>query len=127
MAYQFAPAPAIVDPLVKVSDSGLSKEQLDRLVGFGDVCIQLQQHKGNVGFSTDSHYDPGARVSDVGWLSPGLSETVWVYQFLEAAMQNANAQFWRFDLWGFYDDLQYLQYRAGTPDGDLHFSWPMDW
>lgn len=126
MAYRFAPAPAYVDPLVRVSDSGLSKEQLDRLTGYGDVCVQLQQYKGNVGFSTDSHYDPDARISAVGWFSPGLPETAWVYQFFESVIQHANAQFWRFDLWGFYDDLQYLQYPSGTADGDGHFAWHMD-
>lgn len=123
MAYQFAPYPAITDPILKATDSGLSKAQLDRLVGYGDVCVRLQNEQSRVGFGAQSRYVPELRNASVAWLGSGLSETQWVYQWAEQAIQNANSLFWQYDLWGLNDLLHYIIYRG---DDKGHFTWHMD-
>jgi PKHD-type hydroxylase len=63
--------------------------------------------------------DISRRLTRVRWLPPA-SETRWLYEKLESIFLHANAAF-GFDLTGFSEDLQFVEYRTG-----MHFDWHVD-
>lgn len=127
MAFQFPPFPAMVDPIIKVADSQLSPDALDRIVGYGDTCMRLTPKMGMVGFHGHRRVDADVRVTEVAWFSSGMPETAWMYDALMQLIQHANSLYWQMDLWGFYDELQYCAYKAKSKaKKGGHFSWHMD-
>lgn len=58
------------------------------------------------------------RDSNIVFLSPDGLE--WVYQKLTYYVMSLNEQFFKFDLWGFAENLQFTQYVAPTGKYDSH-------
>jgi len=121
--FQFPPTPVIDDPMIKVGLSDLTKEAMDRIVGYGDTIIELGGGMdGSVGF-VDRKVDYDSRISKVAWIRPFLKETNWIFCQVRDMVLDANARFFHYDLFGFHDALQYTVYY-GSKNG--HFNWHMD-
>ncbi len=54
---------------------------------------------------------------------PHNRDTNWLYHKLMVAAAEANEQCWQFDITGFFQDLQLLNFKS---DAQLHYTWHMD-
>lgn len=119
--YIFAPAPTFgvsEHPFVTWKD-GLSDEEVQKLVDYGD---QLLLTKATIGGSDEDEDIKSIRESKVSWI--GLNaDTQWLYDRLAFVARNLNGQFYKFDLYGFSEDMQYTVYN-GSDDG--HYTWHLD-
>lgn len=61
------------------------------------------------------------RISEIAWLDENTN-TSWLYEKLANYAIIANREMWKFDIWGFGDNLQYTKYYG---DGG-HYDWHMD-
>ena len=128
MPYQIAPPPATNDPNFIVTNVGMTPEHLTTLRAYGDELLAKRPMMGRVGLN-EYLIDKTRRVTLVGWLpTPEKdSATDWMYKMGADVAQAANAQFWQYDLWGFYDEMQYLLYKGNdVPAEQGHFGWHQD-
>jgi PKHD-type hydroxylase len=119
--YIFAPAPTfgVSEHPFTTWENGFSSEELEKLVAY---CDSLPVNKGTIG-SVDTKEDISEiRESKVAWI--GLNaESQWIYDRLAYIARQLNGQFYKFDLYGFSEDLQYTVYESST---NGHYSWHTD-
>lgn len=60
-----------------------------------------------------------ARKSSVSWISP-TSENEWVYKRLTDIVLNLNDRFFRFDLFGLTEELQFTEYKSNNGHYSKH-------
>ena len=119
--YIFAPTPTfgISEHPFVTWDNGFSEEEVDKII---EYCDALPVHKGTIGGSDKDEDISSIRDSKVSWV--GLnSDTQWIYDRLAYIARQLNGQFYKFDLYGFSEDLQYTTYD-GTETG--HYTWHLD-
>jgi PKHD-type hydroxylase len=124
LGFPLPPAPALVDPMVKISRPW-TKGQLDYIQEIGEDYLARHPTPGRVGFHELSKEVPRIRSCTTTWF-PFPSDdyrTGEVYESAGLIVQEANARFFQFDIWGFYDRLHYVRYDAGPSD---HFAWHQD-
>lgn len=120
--YIFAPSPTYgvsEHPFVSWNDA-FSTDELNSII---EYCNNLELSKGTVGGYTDNDDINSVRSSSVSWLSLNES-TTWIYDRLANIARNLNGQFYKFDLYGFSEDLQYTVYNS---DNNGHYTWHVDW
>ena len=61
------------------------------------------------------------RKTKVSWIS-NTPEASWLYGRMADVANKLNAQFYNFDLYGFYEDMQFTIYD----ETDSHYTWHMD-
>lgn len=86
-------------------ESGFSEEELNWL----QQKARSPLMKAKVGGGDDGVVDPNIRRSDLNWLNNN-HETSWVFHKLGSIVSSLNAQFFRFDLTGFGEQLQLTNY-----------------
>lgn len=121
MNYQFAPSPTFgvsEHPFVTWNDA-FTDEELDRIVAYGDA--QAKQ-KGTIGGSDPASDFSQIRESTVAWL-PLNQDTGWFYDRMAWIARQLNGQFYKFDLHGFCEDMQFTIY-TGEMEG--HYTWHVD-
>jgi predicted 2-oxoglutarate/Fe(II)-dependent dioxygenase YbiX len=96
-----------------------TEDECDRIVGLwnedskSEAAVSPDGSKGSVNKET--------RRADVNWL--GYSpETAWIYEKLYRVVEDANKFRFRFDLAGFFEDLQLTRYK----DDGGHYTWHED-
>ena len=62
------------------------------------------------------------RTSDISWIDEN-PETEWIYKKIANYAIEANEIMWKFDIWGYYDSLQYTIYDAKEKG---HYDWHAD-
>ena len=62
------------------------------------------------------------RVSKTAWISQ-TPEISWLYDRLAWVARQINGQFYKFDLYGFFEDLQFTVYEG---DEEGHYTWHTD-
>ena len=92
------------EEIIKIREIGDSKQKQQAVTGGGDSGII-------------SDY----RISDISWIDEN-KKTSWLYSKLADYAISANKEMWNFDIWGYYDDLQYTVYYG---DGG-HYDWHAD-
>lgn len=65
------------------------------------------------------------RVSQVAWLEPS-PESQWLFDKLAYICGDMNQKFFRLDLTGFFEPLQYTIYEASPDRAPGHYTWHMD-
>lgn len=118
--FNFAPIPPRDDEhhaYVKWED-GFTDEELNAIEQYCED--NLTKTTGVVGVEgrTDSQY----RNSSVGWIKLN-EETNWFYDKLAGIARSLNGQFYRFDLSGFHEDMQYTVYDGSKK---AHYDWHID-
>jgi PKHD-type hydroxylase len=118
--YQFAPAPNfdVSEHRFVTWQGGFSTEELDKIIKYAE---NLRLSEATVGADNNSP-SPDVRVSKTAWIKCN-SETNWIYERLAFICQQLNGQFYKFDLWGFVEDMQYTVYHG---DEEGHYTWHMD-
>ena len=121
MTYTFAPSPSfgVSEHPFTTWENGFTSEELDKLVAYGDAQVKL---KATVGGSTEEDDIKAIRESIVSWLSC-QSETEWFFNRLSWITRQLNGQFYKFDLYGFCEDMQFTVYNGET---NGHYTWHVD-
>lgn len=119
--YIFAPAPTFgvsEHPFVTWGDA-FNDEDIEKII---DYCSSIAPKKATVGGAADDEDITEIRESKVAWV--GLNEhTQWIYDRLAFVARSLNGQFYKFDLYGFSEDMQYTVYHG---DETGHYTWHLD-
>lgn len=119
--YNFAPMPpseSETHPFVTWND-GFTAEELTQIETYCDTA--LTKVKATIGDKSVSDEFSDHRKSNVGWVS--LSpDTEWFYERMAWITRKLNSMFYRFDLSGFVEDMQFTVYE-GTGG---HYDWHVD-
>lgn len=91
-----------------------NKAELDAIINIG--CA-LEQHRGRTGGGDNS----AIRDSFVSWIFPN-EVTSWIFERLATVVLPMNEQFYKFDLDGFFQGLQFTKYTAPGQ----HYTWHVD-
>jgi PKHD-type hydroxylase len=119
--YRFAPSPTFgitEHPFTTWSDA-FTPEELDKIIEIGN---QLPLSRASIGADLANTTDPAIRESTVSWV-PQTDETIWIYDKLAWVIRQLNGQFYKFDMFGFTEDLQYTIYNEETTG---HYTWHID-
>jgi PKHD-type hydroxylase len=119
--YVFAPTPSFgvsEHPFV-TWENAFSADELNKIVEYAD---NLQSQSAVVGSGFDQATKPDVRISNVAWIGSN-TETQWMYDRLAYVARHLNGQFYKFDLYGFSEDLQYTIYNG---DDESHYTWHVD-
>ena len=119
--YRFAPSPTfgITEHSFTTYREAFTPDELDKIIEIGD---QLPSSDATVGTDEGGESISKIRKSTVAWI-PQNSETVWIYDRLAWIIRQLNGQFYKFDMWGFTEDLQYTIYNE---DDRGHYTWHQD-
>lgn len=97
-------------------------DQVARVIALGETLPR------SGGTTFESGARPAAetvRRSEVAWLRH-TPETAWVFDKLAYICEDMNAKFFRFDLSGFHEPLQYTTYEHRPGEAPGHYTWHMD-
>lgn len=119
--YSIAPSPSLgltEHDFVSWRDGFISID-LDRIIEIGD---SLEQQDSKI----DGNLTPDEKIRKckVAWLKPD-QEGYWVYDKLSWILRQLNAQFYRFNITGFDEFMQYTVYDGDESSGG-HYRWHRD-
>ena len=97
-------------------ENGFSEEELDTLEAY---CDGLAVDTATVAGDGDIQ---GIRESKVGWIKLN-EDTTWFYDRMAYIARQLNAQFYRFDLTGFVEDMQFTVYESSNKS---FYEWHID-
>ena len=89
-------------------DNVFTSEECDKIKrialakGKEDATVIGENNKGKV--------DPKIRRNSVVWINERDKDLNWMYQRLAGVAMNLNDQFFKFDLYGFCEDMQFTEY-----------------
>ena len=99
--------------------NAFTNEEMENIVKLGE---SLPKDKGVVGSSDNLELDTETRNSEIAWI-PQNAETTWVYDRFAWILRNINGQFYKFDIYGFCEELQYTSYDDSY---NGHYTWHRD-
>lgn len=119
-SYIFAPSPTfeVSEHAFVTWENGFTQEELVEILSY---CDTLTLNNGTVG-GQGYNYMSDIRESKVGWI-PLNDKSQLIYDRLAYILRNLNGQFYKFDLYGFSEDLQYTVYEENTKG---HYTWHRD-
>lgn len=84
----------------------LTPEECDKIIAIGN---KKKKKEAKIGIDrTDSKI----RKNKIAWLSSENDELTWLFQKLTDSVTILNNQYFKFDLWGFSEGLQFTEYNA---------------
>jgi PKHD-type hydroxylase len=116
--YRFAPSPTFGkanEPYLFWQD-GFTDEEIAQVIEMGEARVK---EKAKVGGGLEVK---DIRVTNVSWLELN-QDTEWLYDRLAYIARKLNGEYYNFDLYGFWEHLQYTVYD-GAEDG--HYDWHID-
>lgn len=118
MNYAFQPCPnfGISEHPFVTWQGAFNDEEIEKILAIADA-----QNKDTAMIGGGVN-DPEYRRSEVSWL-PMNGDTAWVYDRLAWITRNLNGQFYRFDLYGFCEPIQFTVYNA---EEEGHYEWHQD-
>lgn len=99
-------------------ENGWSDSEISRLRTLGDSLIDNDEPNATI---SSGKINPTYRRTQVAWLK--TNDALWVYDKLGFIIRQLNEQFFRFDIDGFYEDLQYTVYKS---DYEGFYDWHCD-
>jgi PKHD-type hydroxylase len=87
-------------------EKGFTPDECKKIIAYGE---SLNKEKATT-FNTNP-VNPDIRDSYVSWINPSL-EINWMYEKLSAYIQSLNNDYFKFDLVGFTESIQFTQYIA---------------
>lgn len=122
MSYPFPPVPAKFDGSYAFwNGDPLSLENIKKIV---DFCETLPKEKGGVAGGDAGNALFNYRKSSVAWVKfPDADPSAkWLYDLLAPLVIKINDDFFKFQLYGFMENMQYAVYEG---DGG-HYDWHID-
>jgi PKHD-type hydroxylase len=95
------------------ADAAFTPEECNHIIKFGTIDPLNDSSIGN------GNSNNGYRNSKVKWIFP-CEEIDWVYKRLTDIITELNSNYFKFDLYGFNEGLQFTQYDAPAGHYDLH-------
>ena len=96
--------------------NAFTPEEIVKIIEIGESQVkQSGTTVSNELESTVSDY----RLSEISWINDN-PETKWIYDKLAYNAKIANKEMWNFDLWDYYDSLQYTKYYGNGGHYDWH-------
>jgi PKHD-type hydroxylase len=83
-------------------ENAFSKEECEQII---DYCKTYENTEGVTSSKSSGH-----RISNISFISPD-NNTFWIYEKLSYFSICLNADFFKFDLWGFSENLQFTEYK----------------
>ena len=117
--YRLCPPPSFGgETCFETWDQGFTPEECDRIIEIGE---SYDLDSAVVGNTTEPGVIDRIRVSKTSWI--GLNDdTEWIYERLGKILRCMNGMYWRYDIHGFHEHLQYTVYDGtGT-----HYDWHVD-
>lgn len=119
--YIFSPSPNFnigTEPYV-FWENGFTDDEINEIVKIGE-CRTLAEAKVGQGENgrTDSEY----RRSKTSWIEQN-SDSSWLYDRIAYIVRQLNGQYYRFDLYGFCEDMQFTIYEG---DDQGYYDWHLD-
>jgi PKHD-type hydroxylase len=90
----------------------LTKEQCEQVIKLGESLLPNTAE-------TFGGVCPDVRDSKVSWIQPS-SDSEWLFRHMTDIVLNLNNQFFKFDLDGFAEGLQFTKYEAPAGKYDVH-------
>lgn len=103
-------------------ENAFPKDQVERCIA---LCDALPRSGGTTFESGKGLPSDAVRRSQVAWVRPS-PEAEWLFEKLTFIVDDMNSKFFRFDLSGFHEALQYTVYEAGPEGRQGHYTWHMD-
>ena len=91
------------------------------IIKIREIGDSIPKQKGTVVSEDNSEQVSQYRISDISWIDDNPN-TSWIYQKIADYAKIANSEMWNFDIWDYYDSLQYTTYYG---DGG-HYDWHAD-
>lgn len=90
-----------------------SKEECEKIIAFGNKIgvKEAMLAKGNI--------NKKIRDSKISWIYPN-NESVWIYRKITEVVSELNNKFFKFDLYGFIEGLQFTHYQAPSGNYKKH-------
>jgi len=95
-------------------NNAFSKEECEEIIKIGKE-FNLQNAK--VGIDKVNEVNKKIRLSKISWLYPN-EKTEWIFRRLTSYLTNLNEQYFKFDLFGLIEGLQFTVYQS--PDNFYH-------
>jgi len=105
-------------PFVTWNDA-FNDDEINKLV---DYCNTLKFQKATVGMGEETATVTKIRESKVAWID-NTHESRWIYDRLAYVARGLNGQFYKFDLYGFSEHMQFTVYEE---DSGGHYTWHID-
>jgi len=96
--------------------NAFTPEEIVKIIEIGES--QVKQSGTTVSNELESTVND-YRVSEISWINDN-PETKWIYDKLAHNAKLANKEMWNFDLWDYYDSLQYTKYYGNGGHYDWH-------
>lgn len=87
-----------------------SQEECDKIKR---IALKKEKQSGVIlGNNNEGKVNKDVRESNIIWISEKDEELHWVYSKLAGVAMSLNNQFFKFDLFGFCEDMQFTEYSA---------------
>lgn len=118
-SYIFAPSPSygVGDHTYVTWEDGFSDKELDDIVTIGK-SRQIDAAK----VSSANEINTDIRVSNTSWIELA-QDSSWLYDRLAYIARCLNGKFYKFDLYGFNEHMQFTIYNS---DDQGHYTWHVD-
>ena len=99
----------------------LSNDEINKILAMPEWVDTGAAHIGGASIH-DSKVNKDIRRTEVGWL--GLNpDTAWLWERITGVVADVNREFFKFDLTGCYEPMQFGVYRASDSG---HYDWHID-
>jgi PKHD-type hydroxylase len=119
--YQFLPNSPRADALVPFTtwETAFNADEVAKIV---EICETLEKTPAKVGTGAAGVVDPTVRATTVSWLQ-NTPDAAWIYDRIAYVGRSLNSKFYRYNLYGFVEHIQYTVYEANN---EGHYDWHMD-
>lgn len=122
MIYPIPPRHSIGKDTHAYWENFLSEVEINKILSYPEWLNSGEAKIGGVVENVAGVSNPDIRKTDVSWL--GLTpETVWLWEKLTSVIANANQQYFKFNLTGCYEPIQFGVYKA---EDNGHYDWHTD-
>ena len=123
MLYEISPCPTLglTEHEFVTWNDGFTDEEINKIIDYGDT-LEKEHSKLDKGELSPKEI----RVSEIAWMYPD-DDTKWIYSKLSWILRQLNAQFYRFNITGIDEPLQYTVYDGKEEEGEGgHYTWHRD-
>jgi PKHD-type hydroxylase len=107
--FHFPPSPSFnLETSYATWNNGFTDDEIEMIIEIGE---SFRIDTATVGGDKENEDDVKIRKSKISWISNN-DNTFWLYKKLSEITRKLNGQFFNFDLFGFYEDMQYTIYES---------------
>jgi PKHD-type hydroxylase len=119
--YQILPNAPRAESIVPFTtwEGAFSDEEVEKII---QLCETLEKTEAKVGSGEQGVVNPEVRKTTVSWLK-NSEDASWIYDRIAYVGRRLNSKFYRFNLYGFIEDIQYTVYEENN---EGHYDWHID-